>query len=158
MADIVAWLAPVGFIQSLVSTTGTVFMATGRTRLLFFLGIYSAVLMVSSFVVGVQWGVLGVAQAYFIANVLNALPCLHIALRQVGLGLADLARALARPLGVTVLMAVAVELAGAPLSSSVHSVLLRLVGGVLIGVAVYAVLTFVLNRTAIQEFRRFVTR
>ncbi|MCM5681335.1 lipopolysaccharide biosynthesis protein [Schlegelella sp. S2-27] len=158
VADIVAWLAPVGFIQSLVSTTGTVFMATGRTRLLFFLGIYSAVLTVSAFVIGVQWGVLGVAQAYFVANVLNALPCLHIALRQVGRGLPDLARELARPLGVTALMAVAVVLAGEPLSFAVHSVLLRLVAGVAIGVAVYAALTFVLNRTAIQEFRRFVTR
>lgn len=158
VAGIVAWLAPVGFIQSLVATTGTVFMATGRTRLMFFLGLYSATLMVSSFVIGVHWGVLGVAQAYFVANVLNALPCLHIALRQVGLGLADLAKTLARPLGVTVLMAVAVGLAGEPLSSTLHSMLLRLVGGVLVGVAVYAVLTFVLNRTAIQELRRFVAR
>lgn len=158
VADIVAWLAPVGFIQSLVATTGTVFMARGRTRLLFHLGIYSAVLMVSAFVIGVQWGVLGVARAYFIANVLNALPCLHIALRQVGLGLPDLAATIARPVGVTALMALAVMLAGEPLSSALPSELYRLVGGVLIGVGVYAVLTFVLNRTAIQEFRRFVTR
>jgi PST family polysaccharide transporter len=38
-ADVIAWLAPVGFIQSIISTTGVVFMARGRTDLMLRMGV-----------------------------------------------------------------------------------------------------------------------
>lgn len=103
--DIVAWLAPVGFIQSLVSTVGTVFMARGRTDILFRLGVFSAVLQISAFFIGMQWGVRGVAACYFVANVINALPCLGMALRLVDLRLVDLLLSIWRPVLAAVFMA-----------------------------------------------------
>ena len=45
--ELVAWLAPVGLLQSMTSTVGTVFMAAGRTRTLFRLGLANtAVIMI----------------------------------------------------------------------------------------------------------------
>src|SRR5205823_634608 len=38
-ADVLRWLAPVGYIQSIVSTTGTVSIARGRTDILFRIGL-----------------------------------------------------------------------------------------------------------------------
>ncbi|UUZ55376.1 oligosaccharide flippase family protein [Massilia sp. H-1] len=70
---LLAWLAPVGFIQSLVSSTGTVLMARGSTGLMLRLGIVGAVLQVGGVMIGAAWGIEGVAAAYLAANLVNAL-------------------------------------------------------------------------------------
>lgn len=81
VAVLIMWLAPVGFIQSLVSAGGIVFQALGRTDLLFRLGLFSSVLHVTGFIVGVQWGLLGVAAAYFAITLLNCVVSLGVLLR-----------------------------------------------------------------------------
>jgi O-antigen/teichoic acid export membrane protein len=78
--DVLKWLAPVGFIQSINSTTGTVFMALGRPRLMLGLGIVGAILQVSAFFLGVRWGIEGVAACYFFANLIYILPTFTSAL------------------------------------------------------------------------------
>ena len=103
--DIVAWLAPVGFIQSLVSTVGTVFMARGRTDILFRLGVFSAVLQIAAFFIGMRWGVVGVAACYFVANVINAMPCLGMALRLVNRRIFDLLVSIWLPVAAALVMA-----------------------------------------------------
>ena len=72
VAALITWLAPIGFIQSLVSAGGVVFQALGRTDLLLRLGIFSSILHVTGFIIGVQWGLLGLAAAYFIVTLINA--------------------------------------------------------------------------------------
>jgi PST family polysaccharide transporter len=78
VAVITAWLAPVGFLQSLVSVGGTIFTALGRTQMLFRLGMFSALLHVTAFLLGVRYGITGVACGYLIASVINAFVCFHV--------------------------------------------------------------------------------
>ena len=106
---LIGWLAPVGFMQSLVSTTGTVFMAGGRTDTLFRLGVFGAVLQVSSFLIGVHWGVNGVAAGYFVANLLNAVPAFYFTFRLLDQSAWQLVGAIYRPVAIALLMAVAVQ-------------------------------------------------
>ncbi|VUL58635.1 lipopolysaccharide biosynthesis protein [Stenotrophomonas maltophilia] len=73
-SDILAWLAPTGFLQAILSTTGVVFMATGRTGVLFKLGLVGAILQVGAFLVGVRYGILVMAACYLAANILNSVP------------------------------------------------------------------------------------
>lgn len=94
LIPIIAWLAPVGLIRSINSTTGTVFMALGRTDLLFKLGVWGAIVHVAGYLIGVQHGLVGVASVYFGANLLNAAPNLHKAWQLVGAGWGSLAKAL----------------------------------------------------------------
>lgn len=79
--EILAWMAPTGFIQSIVSTSGTVFMARGRTSIMVRLGAFSAITAVAAFVAGAQFGVIGVAVFYCAANVVNAIPCMIFTMR-----------------------------------------------------------------------------
>src|SRR5690606_20725106 len=79
--QIIAWLAPVGFLQSIVSTAGSVFMALGRTDVLFRLGVVGTALQVTAFTLGVRWGVQGVAACYLAANLVMAIPSLLLAMR-----------------------------------------------------------------------------
>jgi PST family polysaccharide transporter len=90
VAALIMWLAPIGFIQSLVSAGGVVYQALARTDLLFKLGVFSSVLHVTGFIIGVQWGLLGVAAAYFFVTLINCVVSLGVLLRllqQTALGL-----------------------------------------------------------------------
>ncbi len=83
--QVIAWLAPVGALQGIVSTTGSLFMAKGRTDTLFRLGLLSAVLMVAGFVLGLPGGVTGVAAFYALANLVSFVPSTLLACRLIDL-------------------------------------------------------------------------
>jgi PST family polysaccharide transporter len=100
---LLAWLAPTGFIQSVLSTSGSVFLATGHAGLMFRYGLIGSVLQVAAFGVGIQFGLLGMVQAYLLATVLNLLLTMRAVLVLVG---ADL-RQLLRSVGLQVVAAVA---------------------------------------------------
>lgn len=70
-------LAIAAFIQPVASTQGLVLITTGKVRKYFFLGLANAVVMVSGFAIGIQWGAEGVAISYAIVNYLVFLPFLY---------------------------------------------------------------------------------
>ena len=73
--NLITWLAPVGFMQSLYGVTGIVFMAKGKTDRLLFLGCLSAILNLGAFWVGSIFGITGVAICYFAINILVGIMC-----------------------------------------------------------------------------------
>ncbi|MEN3753690.1 oligosaccharide flippase family protein [Mangrovibacter sp. SLW1] len=89
-AEILLWLAPTAIVQSVLSTSGTVFMAKARTDMLMTLGILSMILQVSAFVIGVQYNIITFAKLYFIANVINFIPAMHFLMKIIGGSLWDL--------------------------------------------------------------------
>lgn len=72
-ADILFWLAPTAIIQAILSTTGSVFMAKGKTNILFLLGIIGMILQVGAFIIGAQYDIVTLSKLYFYSNVLNAI-------------------------------------------------------------------------------------
>jgi PST family polysaccharide transporter len=84
-AQILAWLAPVGFFQSMVSTSGTVLSSIGRPDILRNLGIVGNLLLVGAIVVGLQWGTVGVAACYCVANLIWVYPVIRTVLKQVSM-------------------------------------------------------------------------
>lgn len=64
------------FIQPIVGTTGAVFISSGKSTAFFKMGLVSAAIIISSFFVGIRWGVYGVTVAYAVANYLLFLPTL----------------------------------------------------------------------------------
>ncbi|MDM5264399.1 MOP flippase family protein [Sulfurovum sp. XTW-4] len=75
---IIMILAPVGMLRSIVTTTGSVFMAVGATDKLFKIGTISAVVTVTFFAIGIPFGVEGVALSFLISNLLLLYPVLKI--------------------------------------------------------------------------------
>lgn len=78
VSSILIWLAPTAIIQSVLSTTGTIFMSQGRTGILALLGIQGALLTGVAFYIGVHENITLLAKYYFIANVIHFFPCLII--------------------------------------------------------------------------------
>jgi len=104
VADVIAWLAPIGFIQSIVSASGAVFMSLGRTSLMLRIGVISSLVHVIGFVIGVRWGVTGVAASYFVTNLLMAAPTLLLVLRCLNARPGALAEAVRGPIVMSLAM------------------------------------------------------
>lgn len=75
----------VGMVQSIVSPIGWIYNSLGRTDIQFKWGILSSILYFVSFIIGLHWGIIGVAVAYCIANIIILYPTLAIALRLIDL-------------------------------------------------------------------------
>jgi O-antigen/teichoic acid export membrane protein len=113
-------LAPVGMVQSIVTTVGQIYMAKGRTDLMFKVGSTAIILFVISFFVGLPWGTRGIASSYAICNALVVLPLLHIPFRLIDLRLIDLWHALKGIAASTVLMAAVVIACRKAVAGYVH--------------------------------------
>lgn len=104
----VSWLllilAPVGLLQSIGTTVGLLYQAKGRTDWMFRWGVFAGIVFITSFVIGLHWGIIGVAGAYTIANVTLTYPGFAIPLRLIELRVVDLGKALWRPLFASFLM------------------------------------------------------
>ncbi|WBL80319.1 lipopolysaccharide biosynthesis protein [Bradyrhizobium xenonodulans] len=83
-APIFQWLGIAGLHQVMSSTTGWLFLSQGRGADLFRLGTYGAVITVASFVIGLRWGVVGVAASYTVANYVALIPLIWIAAGRSG--------------------------------------------------------------------------
>ncbi|MBM3126039.1 MAG: MOP flippase family protein [Chloroflexi bacterium] len=66
--------APVGLIQSLGTTVGVIYQVTGKTDLMFRWGVASGIVVVTSFLIGLKWGIIGVASAYALVVLALAYP------------------------------------------------------------------------------------
>jgi len=104
VVPVLAWLAPVGFIQSIVSTSGTVFMALGNTDKLMRLGVIATILQVGGFFIGVRWDINHVAAMYCLSNVINFVIAMEVTMRELGGNLMTLLVAISRPIVCTSLM------------------------------------------------------
>ncbi|MEO8631654.1 MAG: lipopolysaccharide biosynthesis protein, partial [Betaproteobacteria bacterium] len=152
---VLAWLAPVGFLQSIGSTTGTVFMAHGKTATLMRLGIFCAVLQVAAFIAGVPYGVEGVAACYFLAHLVIVPLCLLFALRELDGELRLLLQRLVGPLVSSAIMCLALWVlhATAPLfAAGIVGFTMSCVGGA----AVYALAQHWLFHQRVSDLLRLV--
>jgi PST family polysaccharide transporter len=88
-------LAPVGLLQSVQTTVGQIYVSKGRTDWMFWFGAVQCVLLIATFIVGVQYGTQGVAIAYCIAYLgFMMIPGFLIPFRLIELKLSAFASAL----------------------------------------------------------------
>ena len=92
VVDILTWFAPMGFFQSLLSTVGAILSAIGRTDLMRTMGLINSIILVSAFVFGIQFGLRGLAVAYFGATLLITLTTLQVTLKKIGSDVIELMR------------------------------------------------------------------
>jgi PST family polysaccharide transporter len=155
-AKVVAILAPVGALQSIMATVGSIYQARCRTDLLMRWGIGSGIVILSSFVIGLRWGIVGVALSYTVAMVLIIYHCFTIPFKLIGLRLSELWHAVKRPLACSLAMFLATwavhECVGNALGSGLTLLLLIGVGGV-----TYGSLTWAINRESFLDLLAAIT-
>ena len=142
-----------GLAQSVYNTAAWIFLSRKRPDILFRLGIISAVVRISGVLIGMHWGLLGIAIAYTVGGYIGVMfPTWIAAGRLVDLHLGELLRNVAAPFCCALAMAVALGIADRCLLST-HAPWLRLVVLVPFGVAVYGTLIRAMNLQAWTEVR-----
>ncbi|MEO8003688.1 MAG: MOP flippase family protein [Betaproteobacteria bacterium] len=156
VAQVIAWLAPAGFIQSVVSASGTLFMAKGKTDGLFRLGVAGAVVQIAAFTAGSHWGINGVAGWYLTANVILAIPVLHFSTRLIGLGMGDVLRAIWRPVALGLALFILLSVADKAMANAGISLMPRFCSLVLAGALAYALGGYAFAREQFRDLFRFL--
>lgn len=157
VSDILAWFAPMGLFQSLTATTGTILAAIGRTDVLRTLGIVNTALFLCSFVLGLQFGLLGLAAAYFCATIIVAIISLHVTLIKVNSNLLEMIARIAVPIGCALAMAGAMFALDRGLLADYHA-LARVVVASGVGAALYAALLLAFARPLVTSITKSMFR
>lgn len=151
VASVLAWLTPVGFMQSISSTTGTVFMAQGKTRLLMWLSLGSALVHVLAYYIGARTGVNSVAEWYLYASVVTGIPLVLIAGNFVKCSALDLLKAIWKPVLVSLLMCIVTRRTFVILNQHI-SLLASFILATLFGGLIYLLLSYFISPSLMKTY------
>jgi PST family polysaccharide transporter len=112
MVELLQILSLVGFVQSVGTLVGNLFLSMGRSDLMLRVGGVTGVLGVTAMLLGLRHGVTGVASYYAVVSCLVFLPQQHLALRLVGLSVTDLLPKVWGPTAAAAVMSGVVMLLG----------------------------------------------
>jgi PST family polysaccharide transporter len=104
MVPVVQIFVWVGLLQVITATVGTIYPAMAETRLMLVLGAVNSVVVVAAFMLGIPYGIQGVALAYLAANLLMFFVQARMAWPLLGLGIGDGLSTLAPGLVASLLM------------------------------------------------------
>jgi len=98
VADVFQILALTALIQPVVSTNGLVLLSMGETKRYFIFGVANAAVVIASFLIGVQFGLKGVAAGYAVANYLLLVPTLQYSFKNTAVRVKDFFGVMAYPI------------------------------------------------------------
>ena len=145
------WLAPTAIIQSALSTTGTVFVAYGKTKWLFILGCIGALLMGVAFGTGIFFDIKTLVVLYFIANLINFFPSFILMKKILNFRYLELINVILRSVFPAILMFVLLKVLQD--FYSFEDVLISFFINVLLGIFSYIVFYTILNFNDIRQIK-----
>jgi PST family polysaccharide transporter len=154
VANVLAWLVPVGLLQSIGTSVGPLYLATGRTDVMFKWGIGAGLLVIPAFAIGLQWGITGVATAYAVVSLLLFWPSLAIPFRLVGLKVGDVLLRLMPSMATAAVMAGVIELLAVTWPANTNNQLPRLILMVVVGMVTYGGLSLITQRALLKDIFR----
>ena len=148
-------LAPVGMIQSVDATVGLIYQSTGRTDILFKWGLGSGIIAVIVFIVGLKWGIIGVATGYMIYSFALFIPGLYIPFKLIGLKVVVFLENLLRIFLISLSMGILVYSAGLIIKVPGIS---ELIIKSMIALVIYVSFNYVFNKKIISEILEIVRK
>jgi len=90
MIPILSILSGLGAIQSIVSLNGLIYNSLGKVNIAFKVSLFTNFILIIAFIIGVNYGLKGVAWSYFIASLLLFFPIYGIAIKQLNITLFEI--------------------------------------------------------------------
>jgi O-antigen/teichoic acid export membrane protein len=149
-------LSLVALAQVVGATVGPVFVATGHTDRLFAWGLISSLIAVASFIIGLPYGIVGVAAAYAIASLILIGPSMAVSLPLIDTSVADAGRRVAPALMAATAGGLVAYGIGLALVGPLPVIVLALQVAGLIGV--YIPVLWVLDRASVRMIQRVARR
>jgi O-antigen/teichoic acid export membrane protein len=149
-------MSPAGTILSLSATTGVIYLVKGRTNWMLWWAIFSGTLSIFGLIIGLRWGVVGVATGYLMALTLLTYPGFAIPLRLISLRLVDLLTELFPYAAGTFIMILSVLGFRFALERFGFGYLFVLFACVMVGVVVYASFVVIVRPQGLYDVRRLL--
>ena len=157
-APVLQILAPIGLAQALQALNYGILQALAQTRILFRYTTAASVVTIASFVVGLPWGIEGVATAYLAASVVLEPAYLVLTARAVGIDPLDWVRSIAGVLEAGIVMLVVVFGVRVALLGTEVPVAARLALLIVLGAVVYVPLVAWRSPEVVAELRALLER
>jgi O-antigen/teichoic acid export membrane protein len=155
MVPVLQVLCLVGMGKSVATTVGAVYLSTAHTRENFYIALVMLPLSVGAFVIGLRWGIVGVAAGYAAVALAFIYIYLGIAFRVIRLTFREFHAAIIRPFVGSLVMAMAVLFVQQLLYGREEvAAVVRLAISVAVGAGVYGLVSLIVNREQIDEIRR----
>jgi len=148
-------LAPVGMMQSIGTTVGSIYNAKGRTDWLFRWGIGSSLFIIIAFVIGLRWGIVGVATAYASATLSIQYFSFVIPFKLIELRFKRLLNVLWKPFMNSMIMLVVI-LAFTSILSATFSNVAVLTLSIMFGTVVYGTASWMNSKGQLKELWKLV--
>ncbi|MDH7482325.1 MAG: MOP flippase family protein [Armatimonadota bacterium] len=145
----------VGLMQSIGTLNGNLYLSQGRADLQFKVSLFVKATAVLGIVIGLRWGIMGVAIGYAVASLLNSYPAFYFAGKLVNLSYWQLWRNLFGVLGCSIAMAAVVFGVGVILPTTLPYGA-KLACQIIIGVLIYWLLIHFLGVRAYVETREIL--
>ena len=161
------WLGMVPYIQlfslALILMTVQILFAPvtnalGKPSISMFSAMSGAILFPASFLIGAQWGLVGMAWAWLVSAPLLLIVTARLSAPLIGISLWDVARAMLPGLAPALVMAIGVGFADRALESLDLAAPVQLALLVALGGALYGALLWLLERDTLLEVIRLVRR
>ncbi len=158
MLPVLQILCWIGMMQSISTTLGTLYLSTGNTRALFRFSMVSVPFTLLAFVVGLKWGIVGVATAYAMVSPVMTYIYMAKAFRLVGLTFGEFFSVMAPPMLAALFMGSVVWMSRFGLETLFPDhALPRFLAAVTIGIAAYVAASLLVNRRQINDLRKILT-
>lgn len=122
VAVLLLFISPIGAIQSITTTTGSIFQSMGKTNIMFKWGLISSIIFSIAFVVGLNWGLEGIAAAYLFSNLILFYPWLKIPFKIIKLDVLELLKTLKGIIISTILLVISILFLNTFLINSLNNV------------------------------------
>lgn len=149
-AMLLLWLAPTGIIQSILSCSGSVLMATNNAKTLMYLGLFGAFIQILSFLVGSYYSIDVFVFLYFISNVVNAIVVLYFTFSCITLKVLDFLSVVVVPVLSGVLMLLVLKMTSEIEELAVMTPLDYVISQTIIGFVIYFILFVFIVKTLIR--------
>lgn len=149
-------LSIVGLMQSIGTTVGSIYLAKGRTDWMFRWGIFSSIIIVGAIIIGLQWGINGVAVCYAISVLLIVYPSFALPFRLIDLRFTDFILNFKEEIITSLFMFVIVL---AVVTIQRHYLIqneIILINGIIIGVMSYLVAIKTFNNSTFKELKSHI--
>lgn len=141
----------VGLTQSVTTTIGWIFNSQGKTNIQFKWGIFSSIFRCASFVLGLRWGVEGIATVYLLGTLILMFPALILAGRIINLSLKEILGSLLPTFSVAAVMGITIFGLKLLLAPVIHNHLLILLTLSAAGIIMYGLLASYLKLKPLQD-------
>ncbi len=157
VAYIIIILAPVGALQSIISTVGNIYQVKGKTDWMFKWSLFSSTVTLLGFIIGLNWGIIGVATSYLVTNLLLILPVFIIPFKLVDLPIVKFLRSFELTVLSVIGMLVVLFTASHLLADNYNNIITLFIL-IILGIVSYIVISYIINKKKLKEMKSVISK